>query len=366
MGRRSNRDEIEKDGTRNGMAIESKNDELNDDRTRLIRAIQAGVPLVSRPFAELGKALGIDEATVLAGLRELKEEGVLREISAVLEGSALGYDSALVAGEVPEEKLEHVANIVSAHPTVTHNYLRNHRYVLWFTIAVPPEMNLDHTLRLLAREAGVEAFHPLRRTHTFKIGVNFDPKSLQNQTIATRPQEVEPVSVGRNEARLFRALQRPLPLEEHPFDVLADEAEVDSAELLEFASRHLGGAIRRYVGTLRHRKLGVRENGMVVWRVPIDQVEDIGWQLASAPEVSHCYARNSVEGFPYTLYSMVHGPSRDSCHGVARTLSEQTGQDDYAVLFSEREFKKERLRYFLPELDRWWADRTDEADVISS
>lgn len=105
---------------------------------------------------------------------------------------------------------------------------------------------------------------------------------------------------------------------------------------------------------------------MVVWRVPTDQVEDVGWQLANAPEVSHCYARNAVEGFPYTLYSMVHGPSRDSCQDVARTLSEQTGQEGYAVLFSEKEFKKERLRYFLPELDRWWADRTNEVDAISS
>jgi len=348
------------------MTKTSKNDAVDDDRTRLIRAIQAGIPLVSRPFAELGEALGIDEAVVLATLRELKEEGVLREISAVLEGSALGYDSALVAGEVPREKLEFVASIVSAHPTVTHNYVRNHRYVLWFTIAVPPEMDLDHTLKLLAEEAGVEAFHALRRTHTFKIGVNFDPKSLKNQTAPTKVREVDPVSVGEREARLFRTLQRPLPLEEQPFDMLAEEADVDPAELLEFADLHLGGAIRRYVGTLRHRKLGVRENGMVVWQVPADQVEAVGWELASAPEVSHCYARNSVEGFPYTLYSMVHGPSRESCHDVARTLSEKTGQEDYVLLFSEKEFKKERLRYFLPELDRWWADRTNEADAISS
>jgi hypothetical protein len=63
---------------------------------------------------------------------------------------------------------------------------------------------------------------------------------------------------------------------------------------------------------------------------------------------------------------MVHGPSRDSCQGVAGTLSEQAGQEDYAVLFSEREFKEERLRYFLPGLDRWWADRTNEAAAVSS
>lgn len=341
-----------------------KEDTLDDNRTRLIRAVQAGVPFVSRPFEELGQTLGLDETTTLAELRNLSEEGVLREISAVLEGSALGYDSALVAGEVSEQDLERTVGVVNAHPTVTHNYLRNHRYNLWFTIAVPPEMSLEYTLELLAKEAKTNGFRPLRRTHTFKIGVNFDPKSLKNQTEATRASVVEPVRVGTTEAKLFRTLQRPLPLEERPFSILAKEVGVEEGELLAFAQKHLGGAVRRYVGTLRHRKLGVRENGMVVWNVEEDAIEAVGQQLANAPEVSHCYARNAIEGFSYSLYSMVHGPTQESCHEIARTLSKQTAQEDYAVLFSEREFKKERLRYFLPELDRWWTARTKEAGTI--
>jgi DNA-binding Lrp family transcriptional regulator len=340
-----------------------KND-IDDDRTRLIRAIQAGVPFVERPFAELGESLSLPESEVLSGLRELKDEGVLREISAVLEGSVLGYESALVAGTVPEALLDHAVTVVNAHPTVSHNYLRGHDYNLWFTIAVPPHMSLDRSLELIADEVGIEAFHPLRRTHTFKIGVNFDPRSLRNATAAPQPSSAEPVdglSVDASDALLFRTLQRPLPLEALPFDALAAEAGVSAHTLLAFARKHLGGAIRRYVGTLRHRKLGVKENGMVVWRVASDQVEAVGQQLANAPEVSHCYARNEVPGFPYSLYSMVHGPTRESCHEVAHQLSQETGQSDYAVLFSEREFKKQRLRYFLPELEDWWAERTGES-----
>jgi DNA-binding Lrp family transcriptional regulator len=96
---------------------------------------------------------------------------------------------------------------------------------------------------------------------------------------------------------------------------------------------------------------------MVTWRVPDERIEEVGWRLAEAPEVSHCYARSAIEGFPYTLYSMVHGPDRESCRAIADRLASQTGLDDYAVLFSEREFKKTRLRYFLPELDDWWSSR---------
>jgi DNA-binding Lrp family transcriptional regulator len=146
-------------------------------------------------------------------------------------------------------------------------------------------------------------------------------------------------------------------LSERPFGELARGIEASEGELIDFARRHLGGAIRRYVGTLRHRKLGVKENGLVVWRVSEDDVQAAGERLARAPEVSHCYARNPVPNFPYTLYSMVHGPSRESCREIACALSRETGLGDYAALFSEREFRKQRLRYFLPELDHWWRER---------
>jgi DNA-binding Lrp family transcriptional regulator len=326
-------------------------------RNRLLRAVQAAVPFVERPFAQLAEELDLAEPALLRQLSAWGERGILREISAVLEGSALGYDSALVAGVVPEAELERVVEVVNAHPTVTHNYLRNHRYNLWFTLAVPPEMKLERTLELLAREARVGGFHALRRTQTFKIGVNFDPETLKNRTLATSRERVEPIEVSEREARLFRALQTPLPLQEQPFAVLARRAEVEPAELLSFARRHLGGAIRRYVATLRHRKLGVRENGMTVWKAPQAELERLGRRLARAPEVSHCYARNAIEGFPYSLYAMLHGPDRASCRELAARLARELGNEDYAVLFSEREFKKVRLRYFLPELERWWAAR---------
>lgn len=336
----------------------------NEDRNALIRAVQAGVPFVRRPFAQLGETLGVDEARVLEGLRSLSAEKVLREISAVLEGSLLGWDSALVAGTVEPDAIAKVADVVSAHPTVTHNYLREHDLNLWFTIAVPPEMNLERTLWLLAVEAGVRGFYPLRRTHTFKIGVNFDPERLQNATTATvsgAGPSARPIEVGPREVGMLRALQTPLPLVPQPFDEFAAEAGVEVDELLGFAKNHLGGVIRRYVGTLRHRKLGVRDNGMVVWKVRGERIAGAGATLAAAPEVSHCYARSAIPGFPYSLYSMVHGPDRETCRAIASQLAERVGIDEYAVLFSEREFKKVRLRYFLPELDEWWAQRNGTA-----
>lgn len=327
------------------------------DANSLAKALQSGLPFVHEPFAELGRELGLSEADVLAQLREWSADGKLREISGVLEGSALGYDSALVAGTVPEEDLERVVEVVNAHPTVTHDYLREHRLNLWFTIAVPETMGLDRSLDLLAREAGVSRFHALRRTDTYKIGVRFDLESRRNETAVSTAPVPDPIHVGPREIGLFRALQTPLPLVSRPFEEVALERRVAEDELLAFGREHLGGVLRRYVGTFRHRKLGVRANGMVVWKAAPAEADLAGPTLAAAPEVSHCYARNGIPGFPYTLYSMVHGPDRDSCREIAARLSRETGLEDYAVLFSIKEFKKVRLRYFLPELDRWWNDR---------
>lgn len=336
----------------NGAALSS------EQENALAHAVQSNVPFANRPFAELGKGLGLTERDVLAQLERWRSEAKLREISAILEGSALGYDSALVAGQVPVERLDEVAEIVNGHPTVTHNYLRNHVYNLWFTIAVPRQMGLEKTLSLLAARAGVDEFHPLRRTHTFKVGVNFDLLSKTSTTQVVKLEAAVPVQATARDELLFRAIQTPLPLAEQPFALLGERFGVSEDELCAFAERHLGNAMRRYVATFRHRQLGVSGNGMVVWQVPDSELPRLGPLLAQAPEVSHCYARNAIPGFPYTLYSMLHGPSEEACRDIAAGIARRLGVSSYLILFSSREYKKCRLRYFLPELDAWWQEHT--------
>jgi DNA-binding Lrp family transcriptional regulator len=309
-----------------------------DVQNTLAQAVQARVPFVQAPFAQMAKGLGLSEAQALEQLQAWCDEGSLREISAIVEGSATDYESALVAGRVPADGLERAVTAVNAHPTVTHNYLREHAYNLWFTIAVPARMGLARTLGILAREAGVEAWHPLRRERTFKIGVSYDLATRRNARTAGAVQAGAPgegsahgrghgrghrsaqehgrgmagVALSADERVLVRTLQSPLPLTGEPFAALAQAAGVPAAELLAFGERHLGGLIRRYAGTFNHRKLGIDGNGMV------------------------------------------HTADRETCRALAAALAQAVSVDDYAVLFSTREFKKERLRYFLPDLEQWW------------
>jgi DNA-binding Lrp family transcriptional regulator len=197
-----------------------------EQQNELAHALQANVPFDPRPFAAIAREHGLSEADVLRQLRSWASEGKLREVSAILEGSALGYDSALVAGEVSEDRLEAVAEEVNAHPTVTHNYQRNHRYNLWFTIAVPHAMGLERTLDALAARAGVPAFHALRRTHTFKVGVNFDLLSRTSTTAVVPLEAATAFSPSDADQRMFRAIQTPLPIAERPFAELAARFEV--------------------------------------------------------------------------------------------------------------------------------------------
>ncbi len=322
----------------------------------LAKTLQKGVPFAEEPFAEIARSLELSEEDVLAQLRAWTEDGKLREISAVLEGSVLGYESALVATKVPQTEMIRVADILNAHPTVTHNYERNHDFNLWFTIAMPEQIGIDAVIEALVKLTGVKEMYPLRRTVTFKIGVNFDLKSRKSDTEKSAMKKTMKIEVSDQDAACFRVLQIPLPLSPRPFRELAEKAGVSEAELLAFAKQHHGNAIRRYVATFRHRKLGVHGNGMAVWNVPEERMEEVGLALAGAVEVSHCYARECVDGFPFNVYSMIHGPNRESCLEVARRESEYFGIEDYTVLFSTREFKKVRLRYFLPELDEWWSE----------
>jgi DNA-binding Lrp family transcriptional regulator len=330
---------------------------------RLASRVQACVDLVAQPFATIAAELEMDENEVLTRLQRWSHEGTLREISAVLEGSALGHDSALVAGQVPAARIEEVANIINGHPMVTHNYERTHAYNLWFTIAAPGHLAVDHHVRALERATGIERFEVLRRTHTFKIGVNFDVSAQRNNTARRELIALPNLVPTRQEQACLRALQRPLPLERFPFETLARLENLDANDILAVGKRFLGTGMRKYVATLNHRKIGIQGNGMVVWNVPESELDTIGARMTNAPEVSHCYARNPVRGFPYRFYSMLHAKDTETCRTIAQRIAGELGLADYLVLFSTREFKKCRLRYFLPELDQWW-ERNGQGSLV--
>jgi len=105
--------------------------------------------------------------------------------------------------------------------------------------------------------------------------------------------------------------------------------------------------MRRFSAILFHRRAGFKANGMAVWRVEEDRIEEAGRFLASFKAVSHCYERNTAPGWPYNLFSMVHGREKGDVERLCSLASEELGIKDYKVLYSKREFKKRRVRLWL-------------------
>jgi DNA-binding Lrp family transcriptional regulator len=154
-------------------------------------------------------------------------------------------------------------------------------------------------------------------------------------------------NLTNQEKQIIRVLQEGLPLDDRPYQSLADKLGMSEEDLLaKIISFQERGLIRRFGATVRQRAVGVSANAMVVWNVPEAQADLAGSTLAGFPQVTHCYRRPRRPDWPYNLFTMIHGTSREYCQEIAQKMAESTGLTDYALLYSTRELKKSSLRYF--------------------
>ncbi len=342
-------------------------DQLDDLDRELLNAVQWDFPLDVRPFAVLAERLGISEPEVRARVQKVKDAGVLRQLSAIFDTRALGYNSALVAAKVDPEHIDAAAAVVSAHPGVSHNYKRNHAYNLWYTVAVPPGESLEAHVDVLHRDSGALVTRRLPTITLYKIGVKLD---MTGQTAADakaevleheRPErraEMPAPDLSELEVAAIRVVQHDLPAIERPFAAYAEQigegvTEDDVLALLaSFKERKL---MRRFAAVMNHRSAGFKANAMGVWAVPESQLGEIGPQMAGFAAVSHCYRRPTYDDWPYSVFTMVHGRSARDCEATVDAIRTETGIDEYCLLWSIKEYKKVRLEYFTPEWDAWSA-----------
>jgi len=316
---------------------------------RLLNLIQKDFPLVARPFAAIGEQLGISEEDVLARARRLKKGGVIRQISAIFDSRRLGYSSTLVTMDIPEEHIDESASRISQHSGVSHNYKRDHSFNLWFTLTLPPGADLEAEVTRLSDVAGARRTRVLPALRVFKIGVELDLEQGANVAEKRRPRKQPPQSFTEEDLSYVRVLQQDLPLEPTPFQGWAESLGISQEEMFAKAKDlEASGVMRRFAAVLRHQKAGFVANGMICWRIPDERLPDLGYRLASYPQVSHCYHRPVYPDWPYNVFSIVHALSREGCEEIARRMSQEIGVDDYVILYSTKEYKKERVRYHVP------------------
>lgn len=322
---------------------------------RLLNILQRGLPLVERPFAKIGEELKMTEEKVMERVNKLKSKGIIRQINAIFDSSRLGYRSTLVAAKVDESQIDQVAKIINRHPGVSHNYKRDHSFNLWFTIAVPPQANLEETVAKLIGEAGdaIQKYRLLPALKTFKIQVMLDMEGDEGE-VKLKPRSRSKPKGFRAEwgplteadKALIRELQEGFQIIERPFAKISERLGMSQAELFEkITAMEQAGLIRRFAAILHHRNAGFRANGMACWRVPEERIEGVGQIAAAFPQVSHCYQRPTYPDWPYNLFTMIHARDEEECQQIAEEISKRSGITDYEILFSTKEYKKTRVKY---------------------
>lgn len=341
-----------------------------DDLDRsLLNTVQTAFPVEARPYRVLAKLTGTSEQVAWQRIQALRQEGIIRRLGGVFDSHRLGYKSTLCAAKVPEEKIQALAKLLLGIPGVTHNYLRSHKYNMWFTLIAPSQLEVEKTLDQVKAVLGSSEVYSLPATRLFKIRVDFDftgeteldsqqdQNSQQDQELLTpgswsNGQKPEPYPVDEQDKELIRVLQEDLPESLTPFANIARELGWDEESVLNRTLKLLNaGLIRRFGAVLRHQQAGFTANAMGVWQVPEDKAEESGKIMSTFREVSHIYQRPTLPDWPYNLFTMIHGRSIEECQAVMEKISLATGIKDRDMLFSLKELKKSSMKYFMEEDD---------------
>ena len=334
--------------------------ELDALDKKLLNLMQAHFPIAPRPYEHVGSEAEIAEDEVMARVRRLLEERIIRQVTPIFDTRALGYSSMLVAAKVDPENPWRAAKIINEHPGVSHNYLRNHEFNIWFTVATEPgsPLGLEGTIEVLGRLAGAESIRQLPTLKLFKIRMDLEMErgtdALARAAEAVEPAETAPQPYDELDVAVIRALQGDMAVVSEPYAPAAAEVGMTQERFLA----HLEGMrerrlLRRVAAILFHRRAGFSANGMGVWKVPDERIMELGPRMAAFRGISHCYQRPTYEDWPYSIFTMAHGRSKEECDAILAAIAEETGISDRAILYSSTEFKKIRLLYFTEEYRDW-------------
>ena len=336
---------------------------LDELDKRLLNLLQGSFPLAERPYAHVAGLAELPEEEVLARTRRLVDERIIREITPIFDTRVLGYSSMLVAAKVDPDNPWRAAKIINEHPGVSHNYLRDHDFNIWFTIATEPDsqLGLDGTLDVLQRLTDAQSVRQLPTLRLFKIRMDLEmekgTEALAAAAEAVDHREPEAIELSELDVAVIRATQGPMEVVPEPFAPAAAELGIGQPELLaHLESMRERRALRRVAAILFHRRAGFSANGMGVWRVPEERILELGPRMASFRGISHCYQRPTYEDWPYSVFTMAHGRSKEECDAILDSIAEDTGIHERRTLYSSTEFKKIRLRYFTDEHKRWEAE----------
>jgi DNA-binding Lrp family transcriptional regulator len=327
-------------------------------KNEILLRIQKNFPLVAKPFDAIAQELGITQEDVLDILQKEKNNNIIRQTSAIFDTKKLGYTSSLVAFNLDEQRIEDAVELLNAHPGISHNYERNHDFNIWFTLAVAPDskLGLEKTIEILAHKCKANEYIMLPTLKLFKIAVKLDTTNNEKKKEKVKKKTFTQLTLTQEYYTLIQLLQKDLKFVSEPFKYIIDAMEISYEKLFGMMDELISsGHMRRYASILNHRKAGFNANAMVVWDIKEEDAMDIGEKAASFSAVSHCYLRPKYKNWPFNLFSMIHGKTKEDTQQVIDSIKEEIECKEYMPLYSSREFKKTRIQYFSDEFNAWEA-----------
>ena len=333
---------------------------LDERDKRLLNLMQGSFPIAPRPYEHVAAQADMTEDQAIARVQELIDHRIIRQVTPIFDTRALGYSSMLVAAKVDPDNPWRAAKVINEHPGVSHNYLRNHEFNIWFTIATEPDspLGLDRTLEVLGEIAGADSIRQLPTLKLFKIRMDLEMEggtdALAKAVEAAPPAEIERQPYDERDIAVIRALQGDMPIVAEPYAPAAEQLGMAQEDLLaHLEAMQERRLLRRVAAILFHRRAGFSANGMGVWKVPDDRIMEIGPQMAAFRGISHCYQRPTYKDWPYSIFTMAHGRSKDECDAILDSIADSTGIEERATLFSSTEFNKIRRLYFTEDYRDW-------------
>ncbi|WP_130470884.1 Lrp/AsnC family transcriptional regulator [Candidatus Magnetaquicoccus inordinatus] len=322
----------------------------------LINRMQSGFPLQDRPFLTIAEELAVTEEWLIATIQDLLQRGVLSRFGPLFNAEMMGGGLTLAAMAVPEERFATVTEQVNSFAEVAHNYARDHQLNMWFVVATERREQIAQVLAAIEKCSGLPVFN-LPKLAEYRLGFQLQITENHVDTVAMRLPD-PPASWSRFplppeypdalDRAIVAATQGGLLLLPQPYQAVAAQLHSTSGEVIERMERMLAwGWIRRLGVVPNHYALGLRGNGMTVWALPEEQIDQLGLLVGGLDFVSHCYQRpRHLPSWPYNLFAMVHGPDRASVENKCARIKELLAGAvrGHALLHSTRILKKTGLR----------------------
>ncbi len=322
----------------------------------ILLRVQKNFPLDPKPFKVIANELGINEDEVISIMQDQKDQKIIRQTSAIFDTKSLGYKSSLVAFEIDEDKIDDAVEILNAHPGISHNYERNHTFNIWFTMAVSPTttLGLEPTIQALAKLTKANDFIILPTLKLFKISVKLDTTGKESKKEKVVKKEKIDIDMTPLHMDVVKLLQKDIEIKSEPFEDIINDLNISYDQFFQIVDDlQKSGMMRRFASILNHRRAGFNANAMVVWDVDEVNGESIGKSAAQFSAVSHCYLRPKYSNWPYNLFTMVHGKTKEDTNAVVDSIDKEIESKSHMMLYSSREFKKIRLTYFTDAEQIW-------------